>query len=424
MSKNANSLPGKTLSRRRFLGTASSSAVAAAFAGRVAGGEQLKRGTPAADSGPVNQALRDENPSTNQPPPTDHGDTGPDWYSFNLAHKRVQEGGWTRQVTARELPSSRDIAGVNMRLTAGSFRELHWHTANEWAVMLSGAARISVFTPDGKPFIDDVSTGDLWFFPAGYPHSIQGLGPDGCEFLLVFDDGQFSEEDTFLLSEWVAHTPLEVLGKNLRLGADALAKLPHRELFIFPAPLPGALSQDKALAGEGKASPADSFSFRWSQMRTAASNAGGSVRIVDSRNFPASTAIAAAEVTLKPGGLRELHWHPNSSEWQYYLRGAGRMTIFEPPDRARTMDFRANDVGFVPAMAGHFIENTGDTDLVFLEILRADRFIDFSLNDWLRHLPPEMVEAHLNLDSSSIRKMPAEKLIVIPAIAAQDGTGR
>jgi quercetin dioxygenase-like cupin family protein len=155
--------------------------------------------------GPENRPLLNQNPSSNMPPPTDRGDLGAIWYSFDLAHKRIQQGGWTRQVTQRELPSSKDLAGVNMRLTAGSVRELHWHTADEWAIMLAGDARVTVLNPDGTVFIDDLTKGDLWYFPVGYPHSIQGLGPDGCEFLLVFDDGMFSEDSTFLLSEWVAH---------------------------------------------------------------------------------------------------------------------------------------------------------------------------------------------------------------------------
>src|ERR1022692_3704607 len=79
------------------------------------------------------------------------------------------------------------------------------------SIMLDGNAHVTVLSPDGTASIDDVSKNDLWYFPAGYPHSIQGLGPDGCEFLLVFDEGMFSEENTFLISEWVAHTPPSVL---------------------------------------------------------------------------------------------------------------------------------------------------------------------------------------------------------------------
>jgi oxalate decarboxylase len=140
---------------------------------------------------------------------------------------------------------------------------------------------------------------------------------------------------------------------------------------------------------------------------------GGEVRIIDSRNFPATKHIAAAMVTLKPRAIRELHWHPNASEWQFWLAGKGRMTVIMNEGRARTMDFNANDVGFVPRVATHYIENTGDTDLVFLEMFKADQFMDVSLNQWMRRLPPDAVAAHLNLDPATITKIPADKEVII-----------
>jgi oxalate decarboxylase len=142
--------------------------------------------------------------------------------------------------------------------------------------------------------------------------------------------------------------------------------------------------------------------------------AGGEIRIVDSHNFPAAKNIAAALNTIKPGGLRELHWHPNASEWQFYMAGKARMTVFMPVGQARTMDFNANDVGYVPAVAGHYVENTGDTDLVFLELFKATEVVDFSLNNWLRRIPPEMVTSHLRLDAREIRAIPPEKLAILP----------
>src|SRR5271154_6287493 len=197
-----------SLSRRIFVGAAAlagagfigADATAQTRAEQVAG----RSGNSPSDPGPENKILLGQNPSANNPPFTDHGNPGPIWFSFDLSPKRMQGGGWTHQVTQRELPPSKDLAGVNMRLTAGSFRELHWHTADEWAIMLTGKARISVMQPDGKMFIDNVEPGDLWYFPAGFPHSIQGLEGDGCEFLLVFDQGDFSEDNTFLLSEFLA----------------------------------------------------------------------------------------------------------------------------------------------------------------------------------------------------------------------------
>ena len=77
--------------------------------------------------------------------------------------------------------------------------------------------------PDGKSFVTDVKEGDLWYFPTGIPHSIQGLNPDGAEFLLVFDDGNFSEYETVLLTDWMAHTPHDVLSNNFGVNPQAIA---------------------------------------------------------------------------------------------------------------------------------------------------------------------------------------------------------
>jgi oxalate decarboxylase len=102
--------------------------------GGLAGRENTLRAQKdisASDPGPRNLPLNRQNPSSNLPPVTDHGTVPPIWYSFDLVHRRMQEGGWTHQVTERELPSSKEIAAVQMRITAGGYRELHWHVAGE-----------------------------------------------------------------------------------------------------------------------------------------------------------------------------------------------------------------------------------------------------------------------------------------------------
>jgi oxalate decarboxylase len=410
----------KSMDRRSFLGAAAAALSAGTLFGPAALAQSkadIRKGTnnhSADNPGPVNKELQAENGSSNTPPDTDHGDVAPFWFSFELAHRRVQDGGWTRQVTQVDLPDSKDLAGVNMRLTAGSYRELHWHTANEWAYMLYGSARITLLNPDGTIFIDDVKTGDLWYFPAGYPHSIQGLGPDGCEFLLVFDQGTFSEYQTFLISDWVAHTPAQVLEKNLNLSANSVQELPDGEEYIFPGTIPGSLEDDRKAVGGDSVASKISYSFHMRSMKPSFEDAGGSVRIVDSSVFTASKAIAAALVILKPGGMREMHWHPSASEWQYWLQGSGRMTVFASAGKARTMSFHANDVGFVPAVAGHYIENTGTEDIVFLEMFKSAVFSDVSLNQWIRRLPDLMVEEHLHLSASEIKRIPDAKDPVLP----------
>ena len=368
------------------------------------------------DPGPGNPGLDAQNADTMWPPSTDSKSLVPTFkYPFSLANKRVYEGGWSREVTVRELPVSKSMAGVNMRLTAGGVRELHWHTAGEWAIMLYGTARITAIDAAGKSFVADVKKNDLWYFPSGIPHSIQGLDPDGAEFMLVFDDGDFSESETVLLSDSMAHIPHEVLSKNFGVAEQALKSLPRNELFIFQTAVPGALEADqKEAAGAFGASP-ENFAFRTMEMPPTKRTKGGEVRIVDSSTFKASTTVAMAMVTVHPGGLRELHWHPNADEWQYYINGKGRMTVVSTGNRARTMDFQAGDVGYVEKSLLHYIENTGDTDLVFLEMFKSSYYQDLSLSEWLAHTPSELVMAHLRIDKATFDAIPRDEAVIVPS---------
>ncbi|MEY2560971.1 MAG: oxalate decarboxylase [Verrucomicrobiota bacterium] len=397
------------LSRRRFLGVGAAALAAAGIAVPALAADRSRT-----DPGPANQGLDGQNPDSIWPPATDSKSLVQNFkYPFSFANKRTYEGGWSREVTVRELPVSKTLAGVNMRLTAGGVRELHWHTSAEWALMLYGTARITAIDADGKSFVADIKKNDLWFFPSGIPHSIQGLNPDGCEFMLVFDDGDFSESETVLLSDAMAHLPPGVLSKNFGVGEKAFANVPRQELFIFQTDVPGGVEADrKAAAGALGNSPQD-FTFRTMEMPLTKQTKGGDVRIVDSSNFKVSTT-SMAMVTVHPGGMRELHWHPNADEWQYYISGKGRMTVVATGNKARTMDFQEGDVGYVEKTLLHYIENTGDTDLVFIEIFKSDRYQDFSFSEWLAHTPPELVMAHLRIDKATFDAIPRNGASVTP----------
>lgn len=179
--------------------------------------------------GPWNRERSRQSPDLVRPPSTDHGNVANMRWSFADSHVRIevsrsqfgnfrnlsflnspkahilQEGGWTRQTTVRELGSSVELASVNMRLGEGVIRELHWHKEAEWAYVLDGEVRVTAIDYEGASFYDDLKKGDLWYFPSGVPHSLQGLGENGTEFLLVFDDGAFSEESTFILTDWLGN---------------------------------------------------------------------------------------------------------------------------------------------------------------------------------------------------------------------------
>ena len=405
------------MSRRNILTAATAGGVLTAVtAARAQSTEPLSQpqrpGHGGTDPGPRNLGRDQQNPDLLVPPPTDNGTLPNLRFSFSDAHMRLTSGGWTRQVTKRELGIAKSMAGVDMRLNAGSVRELHWHKAAEWAYMLYGTARITAVDAKGNNFVDDVGIGDLWYFPAGIPHSIQGLGPDGCEFLLVFDDGDFDEDDTFLITDWFKHTPNEVLGKNFGVAASFFGHTPDpSERYIFPASVPGPLSADK-IAG---ATPVPHGFSHHLLAQQPIKTKGGSARISDSSTFPVSTTIAAALVELEPGGMRELHWHPNSDEWQYYLEGQARMGVFGASAQARTFDFRAGDVGYVPFAMGHYIENTGATPVRFLEVFKSSYFADVSLDQWMALTPPELVSAHLQLDRQVMDALRKNKAPVVPA---------
>jgi len=409
-------------SRRGFLGAGSvalataagSLALNRAFAQE---GAAAQTGTDrsATDPGPANVPLNQLNPDSEWPPRTDSKSLVHAFkYPFSFANKRTYEGGWSREVTVRELPVSESMAGVNMRLTAGGVRELHWHTASEWAMVLYGSARITAIDGDGKSFVADVTKNDLWYFPSGIPHSIQGLDPDGTEFMLVFDDGNFSESETVLLSDAMAHLPPEVLSKNFGVSEASLKNLPKNELFIFQTAVPGSLEADQKAAAGALGKSSQDFAFRTMAIPPTKRTRSGEARIVDASIFKASTNVAMAMVTVHPGGMRELHWHPNSDEWQYYIEGAGRMTVVATGNLGRTMDFQAGDVGYVQKTLLHYIENTGNTDLIFLEMFKSSHYQDFSLSEWLSHTPPELVMAHLNVDKPTLDAIPKDKLVVVP----------
>ncbi|WP_195572909.1 oxalate decarboxylase family bicupin [Paenibacillus sp. 1001270B_150601_E10] len=361
------------------------------------------------DRGP-RDIMRDlENPNMFVPPITDAGLIPNLKFSFSDTHMQLNHGGLSREITVRDLPIATTLAGVNMSLTPGGIRELHWHQQAEWSYMLLGHARITAVDQNGRNFIADVGPGDLWYFPPGIPHSIQGL-EDGCEFLLVFDDGSFSDLNTLSISDWFAHTPTDVLSANFGVPKEAFSGIPTEQVYIYQDKLPGSIDSQRVQSPYGEVP----LSFKHSLLaQQPILTPGGNVRIVDSTNFPISKTIAAALVEIEPGAMREMHWHPNNDEWQYYLAGQGRMTVFAGNGAARTFDVRAGDVGYVPFAYGHYIQNTGNQSLWFLEMFKSARFQDVSLNQWMALTPTALVKSNLNASPELMHSLRKEKWPVV-----------
>jgi len=167
--------------------------------------------------------------------------------------------------------------------------------------------------------------------------------------------------------------------------------VPKSERYIFSGSPPEPLPNDKSGIKKSK------LRFTHKMLaQTPETTTAGEVRITDTSNFPLSTTVAAAHVVIKPGAVREIHWHPNADEWSYFIRGRARVTIFASSSTARTFDYATGDVGIVPVNMAHYVENVSETeDVEMLEIFRAPAFEDFSLEQWLGSTPKRMVAEHL-----------------------------
>jgi oxalate decarboxylase len=310
-------------------------------------------------------------------------------------------GGWAKEATVAEFPVSEKLAGVLMSLNPGGLRELHWHAnAAEWAYVIKGQCRVTTINPQGQSQIADFAAGDVWYFPRGFGHSIQGIGAEDCLFVLVFDNGYFSEFGTFSISDWVGHTPPEVLAKNFGVPASTFANFPKREVYIAKGPVPPPLPADPA---PGTINPG-TLTHRYRLLAQRPDTyPGGTNRLVSQREFPISTTITGALMRIKPGGMRELHWHPNADEWQYYIGGRARMSVFGSHGRVRLEEFNAGDVGYVPQGYGHYIENAGSEDLELLIVLNNGTYESISLANWMGANPHLLLATNFEVPESTFK---------------------
>jgi len=363
----------------------------------------------ATDPGPRNLERDRQNPDMLAPPRTDSGTFPNLKFSFSDAHNRLQEGGWARQVTASELPVATTLAGVNMRLAPGGVRELHWHKEAEWAYMLEGRARITAIDPAGHNFVDDVGVGDLWYFPSGIPHSIQGL-EEGAEFILVFDDGDFSENSTFSITDWFAHTTPDVLAANFGIPESALSGIPSEERYIFQGEVPVRWKKTRSPIRTVRLPKA--LATGWSSRSPSVPGAGGyaSPTPPTSRFRPPwrrrswrSNRVGCASCT----GI------PTPTSGSTLSKATGRMTLFAAEGHARTFNYQAGDADYVPFAMGHYIQNTGEEPLRFLEMFRSDHFADISLNQWMALVPPGFLRDHLHADRALMDALHKDKRPVV-----------
>ncbi len=357
----------------------------------------------------------------NQPDPLLAGETLPTFrFALEQSRGRGSHGSYGKEATVVQLPISKGLAGVSMRLEPGVIRELHWHaTAAEWAFVIEGRCRTTVIDPEGRAETNEFEPGDIWYFPRGHGHSIQCLGNRACHFILIFDNGYFSEFGTFSVTDWLGQAPARVVAKNLGLPEETVQRFPREEAYFIRGPIPPERIQPEHRAT--LAAPPLTHKFRMLAEAPLGVFAGGREWRVGQERFPISTTMTGAILELNPGGLRELHWHPNADEWQYVLAGQVRVTLFGAKGRYREETLNTGDAAYIPTGYGHSVENTSDTQPArVLAAFNTGHYQAIDLSAWLAGNPDYLLAAHFGMPQSMLDRLPRRRVF----FAGRQGPGQ
>ena len=384
------------MQRREFLSAAgaASAAVAASIAAR------------AAEAG-------DPSFMNNVPDPALAGKELPTFkFELEKSTGKVIGGSYGKEAPVTQLPISRGIAGVSMKLEPGAMRELHWHaTAAEWAFVIEGRVRTTVIDPQGGAETDDFGPGDVWYFPRGHGHMLECLGNEPCHFILIFDNGYFSEFGTFSITDWIGHVPKPLLAKNFGLPESAFEGFPKEEVYFARGKIP---PEEPARPLQGWKTPALTHKYELLKRPPHGEFKGGREWRVDSTAFPISQTVTGVVLDLDPGALRELHWHPTADEWQYVIDGDISVTLFGSHGRYRTETLSKGDVGYIPQGYGHSIENVGSKPCRVLIGFNSGVYAKIDLSEWIAGNPLDVLATNFGKPASLFERFPKKDVFVAP----------
>ncbi len=327
-------------------------------------------------------------------------------YAFGSKDFEQLNGGRSRQVGSYNFPISKNMAGVLMELDPGALRELHWHAeAAEWAYVISGQTRITLTGPGGQTEVADVNAGEIWYFPKGWGHSIQNIGHETTKFVLVLNNGEFTEQSTFNLSDWISHTPMNVLTEGLGIPLSIAKQLPNSVRYM----LPGSTSSIGTLKKPIKNPNQLPHAFTLLSRKPVFTDSNGTLKLVTAKEFPASFNMSAAIIHLEPGAMRGLHWHPNADEWQMVLNGQMELTVFPSGGKGAVEALNQGDVGYVPKGYGHALKNlSSDKPLDVLVVFNSGEYQSIDLNKWLTTTPAEVIKVNLQISEEQLRQFPRD----------------
>jgi len=331
-------------------------------------------------------------------------------FALEKSDGKVIGNSFGKEATVTQLPISKGIAGVSMRLEPGAMREMHWHaTAAEWAFVFEGRVRTTVVDPNGFAETNDFDPGDVWYFPRGHGHMLQCLGDKPCRFILIFDNGYFSEFGTFSITDWIGHIPKALLAKNFGVPESAFDSFPKEEVYFARGKPPPA---EPSVPLQGWKLPPETHKYRLLAQPPHGTFQGGREWRVDSSRFPIAKTITGVVLDLDPGALRTLHWHPNADEWQYVLDGTVSVTLFGSHGRTRTEQLQQGDVGYIPQGYGHSIENVGDRPARILIGFNSGIYETIDLSQWIAANPADVLATNFSQPPELFAKFPHRDVFV------------
>jgi len=193
----------------------------------------------------------------------------------------------------------------------------------------------------------------------------------------------------------------------------------RRSIFSTVALASLAATQADAAApppAEGQIEPLANFKFDLEAERGWVGEAG-SAKEATVAEFPVSQSIAGVSMRLKPGAIRELHWHALAAEWAYMLEGRCRATVISPNGQSEIADFGPGDTWYFPRGHGHLLQGLGPGECHFLLGFDNGHFSEygtFSITDWIAHTSPEVLSRSLGLPASAFSQFPKKEVYIGP----------
>ncbi len=149
---------------------------------------------------------------------------------------------------------------------------------------------------------------------------------------------------------------------------------------------------------------------------------GGSAKEATVEEFPISQSIAGVSMRLKPGGIRELHWHALAAEWAYMIEGRCRTTVVMPNGQSEISEFGPGDTWYFPRGHGHALQGLGPGECHFILGFDNGHFSEygtFSITDWIATAPRNVVARTLGIPESAVGQFPKKELYIGPGTAPE-----